>query len=336
MARGMGYKIGFEGETEFMNAVKQMNAQLRTLQTEMQAVTSAFDREDQSQEKLIAQNRVLTRQIALQEQRVEAQRRLLDEARAAYDENSIVVQRYAQQMNRAVADLNNMNRALRQNENALEQMGNSAEDAGDGLDNLDGEMEGGSRQADVFASVLGGSLAAKGLEVVASAAVDATKKIAEFSAEADKALSMVQAQLGLTEEEAESYEKIVTAVYAKGFAESMEEAAEVVAKVGQQMRGLPEDEMRTIADNALILQKIFDIDIQEGLRSVDAMVKQFGINADEAFDLVVAGAQRGLNQNGDLADQIAEYSVYYADAGFSAQQMFSMMASGAVFSRLTI
>ena len=306
MARGMGYKIGFEGETEFMNAVKQMNAQLRTLQTEMQAVTSAFDREDQSQEKLIAQSRVLTRQIALQEQRVEAQRRLLDEARAAYDENSIVVQRYAQQMNRAVADLNNMNRALRQNENALEQMGNSAEDAGDGLDNLDGEMEGGSRQADVFASVLGGSLAAKGLEVVASAAVDATKKIAEFSAEADKALSMVQAQLGLTEEEAESYEKIVTAVYAKGFAESMEEAAEVVAKVGQQMGGLPEDEMRTIADNALILQKIFDIDIQEGLRGVDAMVKQFGINADEAFDLVVAGAQRGLNQNGDLADQIAE------------------------------
>lgn len=329
MARGMGYKIGFEGETEFMNAVKQMNAQLRTLQTEMQAVTSAFDREDQSQEKLIAQSRVLTRQIALQEQRVEAQRRLLDEARAAYDENSIVVQRYAQQMNRAVADLNNMNRALRQNENALEQMGNSAEDAGDGLDNLDGEMEGGSRQADVFASVLGGSLAAKGLEVVASAAVDATKKIAEFSAEADKALSMVQAQLGLTEEEAESYGSIVTAVYAKGFAESMEEAAEVVAKVGQQMRGLPEDKMRTIADNALILQKIFDIDIQEGLRGVDAMVKQFGINADEAFDLVVAGAQRGLNQNGDLADQIAEYSVYYADAGFSAQQMFSMMASGA-------
>lgn len=329
MARGMGYKIGFEGETEFMNAVKQMNAQLRTLQTEMQAVTSAFDREDQSQEKLIAQSRVLTRQIALQEQRVEAQRRLLDEARAAYDENSIVVQRYAQQMNRAVADLNNMNRALRQNENALEQMGNSAEDAGDGLDNLDGEMEGGSRQADVFASVLGGSLAAKGLEVVASAAVDATKKIAEFSAEADKALSMVQAQLGLTEEEAESYEKIVTAVYAKGFAESMEEAAEVVAKVGQQMGDISAEEMLEVANGALILQEAFGIDAQEGIRGADAMMKQFGIDASEAYDLLAAGAQRGLNQNGDLADQAAEFSVYYADLGFSAEQMFGAMESGA-------
>ena len=161
MAKGMGYKIGFEGETEFMNAVRQMNAQLRTLQTEMQAVTSAFDREDQSQEKLIAQSRVLNRQIELQEQKIEAQRRLLEEARAAHEENSVVVQRYAQQLNRAVADLNNMNRALRQNEDALAQMGDSAEEAGEGLDSLDGEMESGSRRADIFASVLGGSLAAK-------------------------------------------------------------------------------------------------------------------------------------------------------------------------------
>ena len=328
MARGMGYKIGFEGETEFMNAVKQMNAQLRTLQTEMQAVTSAFDREDQSQEKLIAQSRVLTRQIALQEQRVEAQRRLLDEARAAYDENSIVVQRYAQQMNRAVADLNNMNRALRQNENALEQMGNSAEDAGDGLDNLDGEMEGGSRQADVFASVLGGSLAAKGLEVVASAAVDATKKIAEFSAEADKALSMVRAQLGLTEEEAESYGSIVTAVYAKGFAESMEEAAEAVAKVGQQLGDISAEEMLEVANGALILQEAFGIDLQESLRAVDALKNNFGADFKEAIDYLVAGAQQGLNQNGDLADQAAEYSANFADLGYDMKQMFSIWKSG--------
>lgn len=57
----MGYKIGFEGEAEFMKALREMNAELKTLKTEMQLVTSAFDKEDQSQEKLTAQSKVLNK-----------------------------------------------------------------------------------------------------------------------------------------------------------------------------------------------------------------------------------------------------------------------------------
>ncbi len=41
------------------------------------------------------------------------------------------------------------------------------------------------------------------------------------------------------------------------------------------------------------------------------------------------GAQKGLNQNGDLADQLAEYSVYYADLELSAEDAFNMIANGA-------
>ena len=36
-----------------------------------------------------------------------------------------------------------------------------------------------------------------------------------------------------------------------------------------------------------------------------------------------------MNQNGDLADQLAEYSVYYADMGLSAEEAFNMIANGA-------
>ena len=35
MAKGMGYKIGWEGETEFLKALKEMTAQQKTLKTEM-------------------------------------------------------------------------------------------------------------------------------------------------------------------------------------------------------------------------------------------------------------------------------------------------------------
>lgn len=329
MAKGMGYKIGFEGETEFMRALKEMNAQLKTLQTEMKAVTSEFDKEDESQEKLTAQNKVLNKQIDLQMQKVLAQQKVLREARDAYDENSYIVQKYTQDLNKAKAELNDLSRSLGKNEKALEQAAQTTEETENNMGDLTEEMGRGSSKADLFAAVLGGNLAAKGLEMVADAAVDATKKIAAFEAETEKALSKTKAQLGLTEEAAQNYGKIITDIYSDGFAENTEEAAGVLSKVKQQLQELPEEKLRDVSNQALIMEKVFDVDVQEGLRGADALVKQFGISAEKAYDLMAVGAQKGLNQNGDLADQVAEYAVYYADAGYSAEQMFAVMASGA-------
>lgn len=322
MARGMGYKIGWEGEAEFLKTLRELNAQHKTLKTEMQLVTSEFDKEDKSQAKLTAQNKVLNKQIDLQLQKVLAQQKALYEAKEAYDENSVIVQKYTQDLNRAKTELNKLSRELEQNEKA-------AESGGDGLENLAEEMGGGISKADAFASVLGGNLAAKGLEIVAEAAIGATKAVADFAAETDQAMAMTRAQLGLTEEEAKAYEGVITGIYADGFADSTEEAAQALSKVKQQLKELPDEKLRDVSNQAIIMEKVFNVDVQEGLRGADALMKQFGIDATTAYDLMAAGAQKGLNQNGDLADQIAEYAVYYADAGYSAEQMFSIMANGA-------
>ncbi|WP_330578907.1 phage tail tape measure protein [[Ruminococcus] torques] len=69
--------------------------------------------------------------------------------------------------------------------------------------------------------------------------------------------------------------------------------------------------------------------MNESIRGANAMMKQFGISSEEAYNLLAQGAQKGLNQNGDLADQLAEYSVYYADMGLSAEEAFNMIANGA-------
>src|SRR5699024_4244370 len=51
--------------------------------------------------------------------------------------------------------------------------------------------------------------------------------------------------------------------------------------------------------------------------------------ADEAYNLMAQGAQSGLNANQDMCDVINEYSVQYANAGLSAEEMFNMLVSGA-------
>lgn len=106
MATNIGPKIGIDGEKQFRSELNSIGQQLRTLNTEMKAVTTAFDANDSSQKKLAAQSDVLTRQLSLQEQQVTDIQKALDYAKANYAENSNEVQRWQQALNNATADLN--------------------------------------------------------------------------------------------------------------------------------------------------------------------------------------------------------------------------------------
>lgn len=55
MAYDIGPKIGIEGESEFRAAITNINQNIKTLGTEMKAVTSAYDKDEQSVVKLAAQ-----------------------------------------------------------------------------------------------------------------------------------------------------------------------------------------------------------------------------------------------------------------------------------------
>ena len=106
MSVNIGPKIGIDGEKQFRSELNSISQQLRTLNTEMKAVTTAFDANDSSQKKLAAQSDVLTRQLSLQDQEVTDIQKALDYAKANYAENSNEVQRWQQALNNATADLN--------------------------------------------------------------------------------------------------------------------------------------------------------------------------------------------------------------------------------------
>ena len=59
MAVDIGPRIGIDGEAEFRKQINNLIQQQKTLASEMKAVTSAFDKNDKSQESLTAQAKVL-------------------------------------------------------------------------------------------------------------------------------------------------------------------------------------------------------------------------------------------------------------------------------------
>lgn len=158
MAADIGPKIGIDGEKEFRDALKSMGQQLKTLGTEMKAVTSAFDVDNDSQKKLAAQSDVLTRQLEIQEQRITEIQKALDYAKANYAENSNEVQRWQQALNNATTDLNNTKKQLGDLENGVDDVGDAMDDAG--------------KKTTTFGDIIKGSLASEaiinGVKAVAS------------------------------------------------------------------------------------------------------------------------------------------------------------------------
>lgn len=130
MAVDIGPKIGIDGEKEFRESLRAMGQQLKTLGTEMKAVTSAFDVDNDSQKKLAAQSDVLNRQLEVQQQRLGEVQKALDYAKANYSENSSEVQRWQQALNNATTDVNRTKKQLNELETGVEGVGDAIDGAG--------------------------------------------------------------------------------------------------------------------------------------------------------------------------------------------------------------
>ena len=158
MAVDIGPKIGIDGEKEFRESLRTMGQQLKTLGTEMKAVTSAFDVDNDSQKKLAAQSDVLNRQLEVQQQRLGEVQKALDYAKANYSENSSEVQRWQQALNNATTDVNRTKKQLNELETGVEGVG----------DAMDGAEQKTSIFGDVLKANLLGNAIVSGVKAVAS------------------------------------------------------------------------------------------------------------------------------------------------------------------------
>ncbi|HJB99290.1 MAG TPA: hypothetical protein H9764_02445 [Candidatus Flavonifractor merdavium] len=142
MSVDIGPRIGVDGEAEFRKSLANINQQIKTLGSEMKAVTSAFEGNEHSQEALAAQADVLNRQIDAQEQKLSALQSMLEQSAQRYGENDTRTLRWAQAVQDATADLNRMRNQLSRTEREMDGLTDSTDDAEDAMDDLSGASNG--------------------------------------------------------------------------------------------------------------------------------------------------------------------------------------------------
>ena len=172
---------------------------------------------------------------------------------------------------------------------------------------------------------------AAGLATAAgSAAVAIGAAAINVSTDVDKAMGDFAASTGVASDELEAYEDAMMNIYNNNFGESFEDIAASMGQIKQVMgEGMGAEALETMTQNALMLRDTFEFDVTESVRAANALMDQFGISGEDAYNLIAQGAQNGLNQNGDMLDVLNEYAVHFSQLGMDAEGMFNMLASGA-------
>lgn len=201
---------------------------------------------------------------------------------------------------------------------ATEELSNASEQAAE-------EAEGAGNKGTDAIGAVAGALAAAGITAKVMEIAGAVYELAGSFSEAEKT---IVGATGATGRELDELMSNSLDVYASSSAENLNEVAAGMMNV-KTATGLTGDALEEATDAALVLNNVLGYEVPESSRTAGALMKNFGVSAQEAYNLIAIGAQNGADKNGDLLDVLNEYSAQYSALGLSAEEFVSSLVDGA-------
>lgn len=334
--KGLTVQIGAD-TSNFNKAMEESNKKSRSLKSELSEVERLLKLDPTNVELVAQKQKILTEQVEESSKRLDILKQAQDEVNQKFKSGEIGEETYRnfqREVIKAENDLQKQKEALDKvkksadnTDTALSDASKEAEklgkkDMSETKKELDDVKQSASDLKDVFkdtiaeASAIGGTLVAGAATAIGSANDNV------------KATNNLQALTGLSSDEVKEYKELIESVYKNNFGEDQENVAEAIALIKQNLNDLDDTKLQDVVENLFTLEDTFGFDYTETLRAAKMLIDQFGISADEAFNLIVQGAQNGLNKNGDLLDSINEYSVHYKQQGYSAEEFFNSLENG--------
>lgn len=334
--KGLTVQIGAD-TSNFNKAMEESNKKSRSLKSELSEVERLLKLDPTNVELVAQKQKILTEQVEESSKRLDILKQAQDEVNQKFKSGEIGEETYRnfqREVIKAENDLQKQKEALYKVKKSADNTDTALSDASKEAENLgkkdmsetkkelDDVKQSASDLKDVFkdtiaeASAIGGTLVAGAATAIGSANDNV------------KATNNLQALTGLSSDEVKEYKELIESVYKNNFGEDQENVAEAIALIKQNLNDLDDTKLQDVVENLFTLEDTFGFDYTETLRAAKMLIDQFGISADEAFNLIVQGAQNGLNKNGDLLDSINEYSVHYKQQGYSAEEFFNSLANG--------
>lgn len=332
-SRIKGITVEINGETTGLDkALQDVNKSIRSTQSELNDVNRLLKFDPSNVELLSQKQTALQSAISQTSEKLETLKRAAEQAQDKLANGEMGQDQYDRLQREIIATeqrLQSFQSQAEETENALQNAG--TEEATEDVRELGEETEeAGKKSKDAGDDMVG--LGDKINDLAKNAIDGAKEKLKEFSQQfldTQDTFAKLQAATGATGDAFDELKDTVQGVYADNFGESMDDAANAVQTVNQSIKGLDSSQLQSATEDAMMLEDVFGMDMSESVRGVNALMSQFGITSEQAFDLISSGAQNGLNYSDELGDNLSEYSGKFAEAGYSANEYFQLLQNGA-------
>ena len=302
--------------TNFNSGITKLNQSMKVVKSEFEATSSKVDAFGNETDKLKAKAEYLTKTLNLQEEKVKKLKEQYEKSKKETGENSKETQNLAIKVNQAVKYYNNLEKQLKDVTNEISKSDNLFKKFTKTLNDNKEKINDYSKKA------------LKGFTAITGAIAGASTVLGNFANDYNKSLNSLSVSTGATKAETEELGEVIKNVYADNFGDSFEEVSNTLGIVIKTL-DLTGDELKNVTEYAFGFRDAFGYDVSESIRAAKALMDNFGLSAEDSFNLMVQGEQKGLDYSGELIDNINEYSVQFKKLGFTAEDMFNIFESGA-------
>lgn len=321
--KGIIVEIG--GDTSgLQKALSKVNSATSSLSKELKGVNSLL-KLDPSNTELIAQKQtILTKNIEETSEKLNLLKEIQKQADDAIANGTKIADENYRNLQREIIstqnklkgltdDLEKFNKEINvQNSNwtkagkKLEEYGNKINKVGDKIDNVGNK-----------------------LSVISAGAIAGGTILTNTAMGLEDAVAKYVSTTNIAENETQKYKDVLESINNAGYGEGYEDIANSMSAVKMQLKDIDATDLENITEKAIALRDLFGYEVSESVRAVKALMDNFNISADEAFNLLTEGKKQGLDFSNELLDNVNEYSVQFDKLGLSAEDMFNIFKVGA-------
>jgi phage-related minor tail protein/SLT domain-containing protein/murein DD-endopeptidase MepM/ murein hydrolase activator NlpD len=317
-----------EQNSEFTKASQVADKALSSIEQDLRVLDSQFALTEagagdlgEAADMLLERSQHLARVHALEAKAVEELRKKYEAARREKGENDAATKESLVALNQAIGRMNRTEQAIESLDDQMDEASRGFTVFGRHIRISTQDLEDWKNQARESGRAVSNAVAIG----TAGAAVGVTK----LASDMEGSQKRIQSSLDVTEKEAAKLTKTARSMWKDGFGDSMGDVENALIKVRQNMQGLVKDsDLKQVTQDSMQLAQLFETDVNEVTRAGANLMRGFGIDSKEAFDLMAWGARNGLNFSQEMFDNLAEYSPLFAKMGFSAEEYFQLLEKG--------
>lgn len=326
--RIQGITIALDADTKGVTSgLKDVVSQSNKVSGELRQVESLLKFNPDNVTLLAQKQELLTKQVDLTTKRLEAMKGAQEDVQNQFKNGDIGEEEFRTFQREIAATegrLDNYKKKLSEIENSSDGVGNATNDLSDDVGSLGGSME------TVGQAIKGGVLmeAADQLSAIGDKIVEIGNVAKDFAMESEASYGKFYATTNLSGQALENLKAVAQDVFKTGVTDSIDEATDATSLMKQAFKDLNDTDLAKLTSQVMLLSDRTGTDVAENVTGTTQLMKAFGIDAQKSLDLVSAGYKNGLNASGDFVDTLNEYAPLFQQAGFSAEDMLSIMKNG--------